>query len=111
VAYSLDSETVEYQFSIQEQLLYRNVQRFREGLVFEAHRLLYQSTLDLGVIKKRREYQEQEGGDALSGQRSGRFLPPDPAGSGRRSYSPVLARTVRLAWCAALKERCPPRQK
>jgi len=27
------------QFSIQEQLLYRNVQRFRGGLVFEAHRL------------------------------------------------------------------------
>ena len=43
--------------------------------------------------------------------RSWRFLPPDPAGSGRRSYSPVLARTFLLARCAALKERCPPRQK
>ena len=29
----------------------------------------------------------------------------------RRSYSPVLARTVLLARGAALKERCPPRQK
>ena len=43
--------------------------------------------------------------------RSWRFLPPDPAGSGRRSYSPVLARTVLLARCAALKERSPPRQR
>jgi len=43
--------------------------------------------------------------------RSWRFLPPDPAGSGRRSYSPMLARTVLLARCAALKECCPPRQK
>jgi len=29
---------------IQEQLLRRNVNRFRLGLVFEAHRLLYHST-------------------------------------------------------------------
>jgi hypothetical protein len=28
----------------------------------------------------------------------------------RRSYSPVLARTVLFARCAALKARCPPRQ-
>jgi len=32
----------------------RNVQRFRGGLVFEAHRLLYQSTLGLRVIKKKK---------------------------------------------------------
>jgi len=37
-----------------EQLLHRNVQRFRGGLVFKAHRLLYDSTLSLGVIKKTR---------------------------------------------------------
>ena len=37
-----------------EQLLYRNVQRFRGGLVFKAHRLLYQSTLGLRVIKKKK---------------------------------------------------------
>jgi len=37
-----------------EQLLHRNVQRFRGGLVFKAHRLLYHSTLGLRVIKKRR---------------------------------------------------------
>ena len=40
------------EFSIREQLLHRNVQRFRGGLVFKAHRLLYHSTLGLRVIKK-----------------------------------------------------------
>ena len=33
----------------------RDVQWFRGGLVFKAHRLLYHSTLGLRVIKKRRE--------------------------------------------------------
>ena len=37
---------------IQEQLFYRNVKRFRGGLVFKAYRLLYHSTLGLRVIKK-----------------------------------------------------------
>jgi len=37
-----------------QQLLYRNVQRFRGGLVFKAHRLLYHSTLGLRVIKKKK---------------------------------------------------------
>jgi len=36
------------------QLLYRNVQRFRGGLVFKAHRRLYHSTLGLRVIKKKK---------------------------------------------------------
>ena len=31
------------------------MQRFRGGLVFKAHRLLYHSTLGLRVIKKKRE--------------------------------------------------------
>ena len=31
-----------------------NVQRFREGLVFKAHELVYRSTLGLRVIKKKR---------------------------------------------------------
>ena len=34
-------------------ILHRNVQRFRGGLVFKANRLLYHSTLGLSVIKKR----------------------------------------------------------
>ena len=47
----LNLRTVE--FSISEQLLHINTQRFRSGLVFKAHRLLYHSTLCLRVIKKR----------------------------------------------------------
>ena len=35
------------QFSIQERLLYRTVQRFRGGLVFKAHRLFYNSAKSL----------------------------------------------------------------
>jgi len=36
------------------QLLYIIVQRFRGGLAFKAHRLLYHTTLGLRVIKKKR---------------------------------------------------------
>ena len=36
-------------------LLYINVQRFRGGLVFKAHRLLYHSTLGLRVTKKKKK--------------------------------------------------------
>jgi len=32
------------------------VQRFREGLAFQAHRLLYHSILGLRVIKKKKKY-------------------------------------------------------
>jgi len=42
------------QFPISEQLLSRNVERFRGGLVFKAHRLLYYSTLGTRVIKKKK---------------------------------------------------------
>ena len=37
----------------EEQLLSRNVEQFRGGLVFKAHRLLYHSTLGLRVIQKK----------------------------------------------------------
>ena len=40
--------------STSEQLLSRNVKRFRGGLVFKAHRLLYHSSLGLRVIKKKK---------------------------------------------------------
>jgi hypothetical protein len=40
--------------SISEQVLHRNVQRFRGGLAFKAHRFLYHSTLGLRVIKKKK---------------------------------------------------------
>ena len=32
----------------------RTLQRFRDGLVFKAHRLLYHSTLGLKIIKKKK---------------------------------------------------------
>jgi len=41
-------------FSLSEQLLSRNVKRFRGGLVFKAHRRVYHSTLGLRVIKNKR---------------------------------------------------------
>jgi len=45
----------------EEQLPSRNVKRFRGGLVFKAHRLLYHSTLGLRVIKKKRSRREECG--------------------------------------------------
>jgi len=36
-------------------VLHRNLQRFRGGLVFKAHRLLYHSTLGLRVIKMKKK--------------------------------------------------------
>ena len=48
-------------FSIQEQLLRRNVQRFRGGLVFKAYRLVYHSSVGWKEIKKN----EEEGYDLL----------------------------------------------
>ena len=51
-------------------LLHRNVQRFRGGLVFKAHRLVYHSTLDLRVSKKKKVRDIYCGGaDRLRGQR------------------------------------------
>jgi len=44
-----------------EQPLGRNVKRFRGGLVFKAHRLVYHSTLGMRVIKQRREDQSVAG--------------------------------------------------
>jgi len=40
--------------------------RFRDGLVFKAHRLLYHSTLGLRVIKKKKK---KDGGCTLSARR------------------------------------------
>ena len=56
------------------QLLYRNVNRFRGGLVFKAHGPLYHSTPGLKVITKKKEllstlntllHTEEEKQDAL----------------------------------------------
>jgi hypothetical protein len=40
----------------EEQLLYRNVQRFRGGLESKAHGLLYRSNLGSGEIKKKKRH-------------------------------------------------------
>ena len=57
---------------ILEQLLRRNVNRFRGGLVFKAHRLVYDSTLGLRVVKKKDA--GNDGGDERYGGRSSSLL-------------------------------------
>ena len=47
---------VALEFGIWRQLLYRNVQRFRGGLVSEAHRRLYRSTLGLRVMETKKKF-------------------------------------------------------
>ena len=42
------------QFSIYEQLLRRNVERFRAGLVVKAHILVYHSTLRWRLVKEKK---------------------------------------------------------
>jgi len=42
--------------------LVRNEKQFRSGLVFQAHRLVYHSTLGLIVIQKKKKNLELEGG-------------------------------------------------
>ena len=42
------------QSSIKEQLLSRNVKRFRGGIVFKAHRLLHDSAVGLSMKKKKK---------------------------------------------------------
>ena len=44
----------------ERQLLSRNVQRFRGGRVFKAHRLLYHSTLGVRVIKKKKKKKKSD---------------------------------------------------
>jgi len=64
------------QFSIKEQLLSRDVKRFRGGLVFKADRLLYHSTLGLRVIKKKKKRSTSMAGGPSSHQQShGRSFP------------------------------------
>jgi len=49
----------------------QNVKRFRGGLVFKAHRLLYHSTLGLRVIKKKKESQTRGSKRCRDGLREG----------------------------------------
>jgi len=73
----------------EEGLLHRNVQRFRGGLVFKAHRLLYHSTLALRVITKKKR-----GGTACNPRiRGGAGRPPCRS---LLSSSPLSAPTAGL---------------
>ena len=47
-------DEMDHSWVCKQQLPYINVQRFRGGLVCKAHRLLYHSTLDLRVVKKKK---------------------------------------------------------
>jgi len=58
--------------------LRRNVKRFRGGLVFKAHRLLYHSTLALSVTKTREKHRAT---GASPGRRGGSCSPPPTRGS------------------------------
>ena len=62
-------------FSAVLHLLDRNVNRFRGGLVFKAHRLLYHSTLGLRVIKKKKK-NERFRSKKVKGQTGERFTNP-----------------------------------
>jgi len=53
----------------------RNVKRFREGLVFKAHRILYPSTLGLREIKKRRSASRRCRANMAHTRHSGLGLP------------------------------------
>jgi len=81
----------------------RNVQRFRGGLVFKAHRLLYHATLGSRVIKKKKK----AGGSLLAhliGHLSPRGFPPHR--HGRPSDAPRTRRKKdrkELVWVAALR--------
>ena len=54
---------------LNRQLLYRNVQRFRGGLVFKAHRLLYHSSLGSRVMKKKKRARKLQSALKLSSER------------------------------------------
>jgi len=56
------------------ELLRRNVNRFRGGLVFKAHRLVYHSTLGLRVIKKKKKFSAKGGRGALPRPRAPRCV-------------------------------------
>ena len=47
-------------------LIHSNAKRFRGGLVFKAHRWLYQSTLGSRVIMKKKKIREREGSRRFS---------------------------------------------
>ena len=108
--------------SIQKPLLSRNVERFRGGPVFKAHRLLYHSTLGSKLmVKKKRPARGLPEEHAVfprvreARQRDRRDLPL-PAEEHRRSHqharqvfdvSPAVPPAYVLAWQAGAEEAKP----
>ena len=58
-------------------MLSRKVVRFRGGLVFKAHRLLYHSTLGLRKIKKNKSWETWAGKHCFNGAGHERASPLD----------------------------------
>jgi len=91
--------------------LRRNVKRFRGGLVFKAHRLLYHSTLGLRVIKKKkRGWARTLRSEPI--QRQG--CPSrrrDPGFQGPLPLSFFLSRSISLALSLLLTQRPEPSQR
>ena len=77
---------------IQEQLLYGNVQRFRGGLLFKAHGLLYHSTLGLRVIKKKKKERTNTSKDSSRTSRADVYYYQD----GHHVCTPIEAFLVKL---------------
>jgi len=84
------------------------VQRFRGGLVFKAHRLLYHSTLGLSVLKKKK------GGTVRNCRRSAGARSPASAVRGPTLSTPSstdpsifhsLSRTHTLSLCRSLSDK------
>ena len=72
-------------------LLSRNVEQFRGRLVFQAHRLVYHSTLGLRVIKKKKKV-DRGGGKRFSGWLAVRRSsgPGRDSGSGQENVQGVV---------------------
>ena len=66
------------QLSIEEQLLYRNAQFLRGGLIFKVHILVYHSTLDVTVTTQKKKKKKKK-----------KKRKKKPQHRGLRKYSPA----------------------
>ena len=78
--------------AFQVQLLRRNVKRLRGGLVPEAHRLMYHSTLGWRVMKKKRRTSRQSLGQARNGAPKLSAHSPGSLSSKHGTYTTFQAR-------------------
>ena len=75
-------------FSLEERILRKIVKRFRGGLVFQAHRLLYHSTLGSRAIKKKKEV---PAGGGEFGEHSDQVLEQERARVEQLHHTPRLS--------------------